>query len=528
MQTETLDAILIVLTTVWIEGEKLSESSASDVRTLCSTLLNAYLIQLLETGFLHADPHPGNLIRTTDGRICILDMGLMTEVSEAQRLALLDYIAHLCTEDWYPLAVDLQVMGFIPPDVDVTEGGLVEPLGKIMKQLVGGGGAAKVNIDKVTYNLTELGKTYPFRIPPFFALILRAFSVIEGIALGVDPDYAIVGECFPYLSRRLLSDDSPTTRKLVRDVLYGGKARLDVERLTRLASGFAAFSTDGIAPPAGAAGAAPAARPAVAAAAYTTALATAAAAGPSGRSSGSALLPAITASAGVGTGSAAPLDPVLRDALIATLGRRGTYIQELLVEEAATAIDALSAGTVDAVVRALLQSAPAAFFSQATTAMGPLRPLLLPLPTLYETLSALAPSLAVTPEDEEALAVVRALAALAQKLSPPADAQGGVGAAWATTTTAGGAGGNGSQAEAVRAAARTAAAQFGPLLPQLAPGLTYMGEGLTRALLARATARTRARFPVPAGFESPVAALGFFSGQMMQAQLNFLAAAQRK
>lgn len=49
-------------------GEKLSESTASDVRTLCSTLLNAYLISLLDTGFLHADPHPGNLIRTPGGK----------------------------------------------------------------------------------------------------------------------------------------------------------------------------------------------------------------------------------------------------------------------------------------------------------------------------------------------------------------------------------------------------------------------------------------------------------------------------
>ena len=64
-----------VLVTEWIEGEKLSESNADDVRELCTTLLNAYLIQLLDTGLLHADPHPGNLIRTADGQICILDFG---------------------------------------------------------------------------------------------------------------------------------------------------------------------------------------------------------------------------------------------------------------------------------------------------------------------------------------------------------------------------------------------------------------------------------------------------------------------
>ena len=69
-----------VLTTEWVEGEKLSESRAGDLGSLVTTALNCYLVQLLETGFLHADPHPGNLLRTPDGRLCVLDFGLMTEV----------------------------------------------------------------------------------------------------------------------------------------------------------------------------------------------------------------------------------------------------------------------------------------------------------------------------------------------------------------------------------------------------------------------------------------------------------------
>lgn len=59
-------------------GERLTDSRATDVRQLCDTLLSAYLIQLLDTGFLHADPHPGNLLRTPDGRVGILDHGLVT------------------------------------------------------------------------------------------------------------------------------------------------------------------------------------------------------------------------------------------------------------------------------------------------------------------------------------------------------------------------------------------------------------------------------------------------------------------
>jgi hypothetical protein len=196
-------------------GEKLSESRASDIRELCNTLLSAYLIQLLDTGLLHADPHPGNLIRTEDGKICVLDFGLMTEVTPTQRIALFEYIAHLSIQvgtvscylaaflppckwlasnvvfapyvrgqrvstcaighaastptsesalgsglthdcgcvvfirqDWGKLAYDLQRLGFIPDDVgDEVLQEMSGPLGRILVQLSGGGGATKLNID---------------------------------------------------------------------------------------------------------------------------------------------------------------------------------------------------------------------------------------------------------------------------------------------------------------------------------------------------------------------------------------------
>ena len=74
---------------------------------------------------------------------------------------------------------------------------------------------------QVTIALDELSRDYPIDIPPYFALILRAFSVIEGTALRVDPNYAIVKETFPYLSRRLLTDDQPRARAALRQLLYG-------------------------------------------------------------------------------------------------------------------------------------------------------------------------------------------------------------------------------------------------------------------------------------------------------------------
>ena len=68
------------------------------------------------------------------------------------------------------------------------------------------------------------------QIPSYFALILRAFSVIEGIALRVDPQYSIVQECFPYIARRLLTDNHPRTRAALQQLLYAVRARYPLTR----------------------------------------------------------------------------------------------------------------------------------------------------------------------------------------------------------------------------------------------------------------------------------------------------------
>ena len=82
-------------------------------------------------------------------------------------------------------------------------------------------GSASSPCMQVIVELDDLSKRFPFQVPSYFALILRAFSVIEGIALRADPQYSIVSETFPYLARRLLTDNSPRTRAALRQLLYG-------------------------------------------------------------------------------------------------------------------------------------------------------------------------------------------------------------------------------------------------------------------------------------------------------------------
>ena len=71
-----------VLVTEWVDGTRLDLDASPDVPRLCGVAINAYLTMLLDTGTLHCDPHPGNLLRTTDGKLCILDWGMTLKVPE--------------------------------------------------------------------------------------------------------------------------------------------------------------------------------------------------------------------------------------------------------------------------------------------------------------------------------------------------------------------------------------------------------------------------------------------------------------
>ncbi|EKX41853.1 hypothetical protein GUITHDRAFT_51468, partial [Guillardia theta CCMP2712] len=200
-----------VLTTRWVVGERLEKSSEDDVGRLCGVALNAYLTMLLDTGLLHCDPHPGNLLRTEDGKLCILDFGMCIEVEKDLQYALIEYIAHLMSEDYKQIPRDLIKLGFVPAGKEalIQRAGVVEALSE------------RVNVGDVARKMEQLQEddNNYFQIPPWMAYILRTFSVLEGIGLQQDEDYSIAQECYPYLAKRLFSDSSPRAQEALRQML---------------------------------------------------------------------------------------------------------------------------------------------------------------------------------------------------------------------------------------------------------------------------------------------------------------------
>lgn len=230
-----------VLTTGWIEGEKLSQSTESDVGELVNVGVICYLKQLLDTGFFHADPHPGNLIRTPDGKLAILDFGLVTKLTDDQKYGMIEAISHLIHRDYPRIVKDFVKLGFIDEGINLEP--ILPVLAKVFDQALEGGGAKNFNFQELAADLAQITFDYPFKIPPYFALIIRAIGVLEGIALVGNPDFALVDEAYPYIAQRLLTDESPRLRSALRYTIYGKSGVFDAERFIDVMQAFESFIT---------------------------------------------------------------------------------------------------------------------------------------------------------------------------------------------------------------------------------------------------------------------------------------------
>ena len=131
--------------------------------------------------------------------------------------------------DYDKIGEDFINLDFIPRGTDTAP--LIPALTRVFEAALAGGGAKSINFQDLAADLAEITFKFPFKIPPYFALIIRAISVLEGIALVGNPSFAIVDEAYPFISRRLLTDPSPRGKAALKYMVYGRSNSLDVERL---------------------------------------------------------------------------------------------------------------------------------------------------------------------------------------------------------------------------------------------------------------------------------------------------------
>ena len=214
-----------VLTMEWIDGTKLTnlegvKNLGIDPDEMIEIGVQCSLEQLLEHGFFHADPHPGNLLALKDGRLCYLDFGMMSEVSRSSRSGLIQAVVHLVNKNFDKLSQDFVKLGFLSKEVNL------EPIVPAFQDVFVNAvelGVSKMDFKSVTDDMSGVMYKFPFQLPPYYALIIRSLLTLEGIALSVDPDFKILGAAYPYFARRLMEDPDPQLRESLKEMLFDNK-----------------------------------------------------------------------------------------------------------------------------------------------------------------------------------------------------------------------------------------------------------------------------------------------------------------
>ncbi|KAG2443941.1 hypothetical protein HXX76_002280 [Chlamydomonas incerta] len=331
-----------ILTMEWIDGERLRTAGTSaaeraatgapgssgalagpalDARrredlALVEVGVRCSLEQMLEEGFYHADPHPGNLLRTPDGRLAYLDFGMMGQIDEKTRNALMTATLHLVNREYGRLAEDFVALGLLPPGTDRVS--VLPALTGVFSEALQGG-VSNLSFGTLSSNLGVTMYKYSFRIPPYYTLLVRSLSVLEGIALAADPNYKVLGSAYPWIARRLLTDPSDDLRIALRRLLYSettGRFRFDrLESLLRQAAKSATrLKRPSIAPP------------------------------------------SAPTAAGDGTSNSGPSLPEGGGALLLLLSNDGEFVRGILLDEVAKGIDGAGRIAADAALGAVRNS----------------------------------------------------------------------------------------------------------------------------------------------------------------------------
>ena len=239
-----------VLTTEWIEGAHIADLPQEKKLIMAQMAVEACVAQLVYTGFVHADPHEGNMmLDTSDDSLVFLDFGLMAEVDGKIMEGFAKGIQSMISGDWRQLALVFQEVGFTPevfekrnPDeamrkkVPYVECTLDEIALAIKEQLESEAGG-RSRFGALATGLARLSATYHFLTPPYIILLIRTFLTLEGIAAKADPNFNIYEAALPYAIRRAMAPATPDGFEAMRRAWLTEENELNMDRLKEFLGG---------------------------------------------------------------------------------------------------------------------------------------------------------------------------------------------------------------------------------------------------------------------------------------------------
>jgi ubiquinone biosynthesis protein len=199
-----------VLVIEWLDGVSLRaagpliDERGLDRAELTRALLRSMVYQITEGGVFHADPHPGNVLLLTDGRLALLDFGSVGRLDTQQRSALQNLLLAVGRGD--PAALRDALLELVTRTDEIDEWQLERALGRFAaRHLVG---TSPPTAEMFT-DLFRLASQFELAIPPEIATVLRALATLEGTLSLLTPGIDIAAEARQYAADRVASQLSP-------------------------------------------------------------------------------------------------------------------------------------------------------------------------------------------------------------------------------------------------------------------------------------------------------------------------------
>ena len=228
-----------VLTMEFIHGTKVTDIEEQHRQNISPEkvnrlLIKTYLKQLLEDGFFHADPHPGNLLVMPDGRLAFFDFGMVGRITPQLQAKMIDAFFHVVSKDPAGIAEDLIELDFLKPG---TSPNIVKPVVEKMFEFHLDRKLKDINFKELTYDLADVMYDYPFRLPSNFTYIMRALMTLEGIGIITDPEFNFFETAKPFAKEFMLRREGNDFRKLFVNKLMGRDegGKIDWNRTWKLA-----------------------------------------------------------------------------------------------------------------------------------------------------------------------------------------------------------------------------------------------------------------------------------------------------
>jgi predicted unusual protein kinase regulating ubiquinone biosynthesis (AarF/ABC1/UbiB family) len=189
-----------VLTLEYMPGIKIShyeaiEAAGLDRKQLAAINAKAYLVQVLNSGFFHADPHPGNIAVSPDGGLIFYDFGMMGNITLTVKQQLMDTLFGIAQKDADRIVNSLIELGTL---VQGEEENAVRRSVQYMLDNFMDRPFEEQSVNAITDDLYEIAYNNPFRFPATFTFVMRAFSTLEGVGKGLDPDFNFMAIAQPF------------------------------------------------------------------------------------------------------------------------------------------------------------------------------------------------------------------------------------------------------------------------------------------------------------------------------------------